>query len=90
MPHVVLPATSRPSVDAVKDWTGVKWEWIGLLKPDDEEDNDGNDDYDDDDSDSGAENETPGTVQLGSERIPLDAAMQRLYQGRRKDAESAQ
>lgn len=56
--------------------------WIGLLELDDEEDNVGNDD----DSDSGAENETLGTVKLDNERIPLSAAMHRLYEGSRRDA----
>lgn len=87
MPHVVLPVSSRPSGNTEKNWAGVKWDKIRLPKPDDEEDDEDNDN---DVTDSGAEYETPGTVQLGDERIPLDAAMQRLYQGRRRDAEPTQ
>lgn len=72
-------ASSRPSVDTVKDWTGIKWDWIGLPKLD----------YNEDD-DSGAGNKTPETVKLGAERIPRDAAMEQLHRGSRKDVKPPQ
>ena len=77
--HDVLPASSRPSVDTVKDWNGIKWDWIGLPKPHYD------DDISEDDSDSGTENEISDTVQYGGKSVPRDAAMELLYRGMRKD-----
>lgn len=88
-PFDSCPESKRPSIDMLKEWTGVKWEWIGLPAPEDNEDDaDDDGDDDDDDDDSGAEPENRRVAYM-AKRLPVQDQLQRLYAPAAKRAADA-